>query len=120
MQGPPPNCGAQFTGGGRPLSAASALADFIRIEHGRDGVRRYLAALNPLLPREFLVELCSVLGESPPPPYAPPIPVERDEKRPSGPNPQELMLLMQALNGSKEGGGLDPKLLLKLMQQKKD
>lgn len=110
-QNPPP-------GEIHPLTAAAVLANFVRVEHGREGVRRFLKAISPLVPHEFLAQLADAVGESVPAPAPPPpIVAERDEKKPAGPNPEELLLLMQALGGGGSGGGLDPKLLMKLMQK---
>ena len=122
---PPVNRMHSTPGEIHPLTGAKALSDYIRVEHGREGVRRFLEVLQPLVPRDFIVQLAERVCEPIPPPLPPPpvcgppppIVPECDVKKPSGPNPEELMMLMQLMNKGKDGG-IDPKLIAKLLQKK--
>ena len=101
-----------------PLAAAFSLGEFIRAEHGTAGLKRFLLSLNPLLPYDMIQQLAAKYAmPAPPKPPEPVIPqtVEKQEK-PAGMSPEQLMLLMNALNGG-QSGGLDPALLMKLMQK---
>lgn len=110
-----------------PLSSLQAgvlLGQAVRDEHGREGLRAYVAALNPLLPRALVEQLANKLGVEAPPPV-PPIPHGLAAPQPPPKPPQKEgpaippELLLQLLQGSGGGGGgLDPSLLLKLLQNK--
>lgn len=108
-------------GGAKPLVEAVRLAEYIRYELGREGVRQFLLALCPLIPRDFLSEIADALGEAiPDPPPAkpeaqPPEPPPKQPQKPAGMGAEELMLLMQAMQGGRGNGGLDPRILMKLL-----
>ena len=55
------------------LQAGVVLGQAVRDEHGREGLRAYVAALNPLLPRALVEQIAHRLGVEAPPPV-PPIP----------------------------------------------
>ena len=105
------------------LQAGVLLGQAVRDEHGREGLRAYVAALNPLLPRALVEQLAHKLGVEVPPPV-PPIPHGLAVAQPPPKPPQKEggaippELLLQLLQGSSGGGGLDPSLLLKLLQNK--
>ena len=97
-----------------PLQAAVALGEHVRTEHGRAGVQRLVAALSPLLPGDVLEQAARQLGVSPP---------ARAAQEPSGQGGgagmggsgmEQMLTLMQALQKGRDG--LDPKLLMQLMQ----
>lgn len=96
----------------RPLAGAERLCALIRGEHGRAGVARFMGALAPFVPRDFLMQLAERCGvDCPPaaglPPQRPP---EKPRENPAI-KPEQLLKLMN-MGG---GGGLDPAALLKLM-----
>ena len=105
-----------------PLMAGVLVGQAVRDEHGREGVRSYVCALNPLLPRALVEQIASKLGVDTPPPLPPSTataaPVETKPTQKEAPAiPPELMLqLLQGMGGG--GGGLDPSMLLKLLQNK--
>lgn len=107
----------------RPLAAAERLCEFIRSEHGRAGVTRFLAALAPFVPRDFLEQLARHTGAN-----APPVRDVQHAERPphsetphqapnQGMKPEQLLKLLNMTgNGGGGGsGGMDPATLLKLM-----
>ena len=105
-------------GGAKPLAEAVRLSEYIRYELGREGVRQFLSALCPLVPRDFLCEIAESVGEAvpdPPPKKSDPPAEDRPRARSPGMGMEEMMLLMQAMQGSKGEGGLDPRLLMKLL-----
>ena len=90
-----------------PLQAAVALGEYVRTEHGRAGAQRFVAALSPLLPGELLEQAARQLGVQPPaPPHEP--------QQRGAPDMDRMLALMQALQKGKDG--LDPKLLMQMMQ----
>ena len=98
-----------------PLISAASLGEFVRSEHGREGVRRYVAALQPFVPRGFLERLAMQLQVEAPS-ERPPEPAEKPEKRaaaPAGMQPEQLMKLLQMMN--KGGGKPDPAALLGML-----
>lgn len=95
-----------------PLQAAVALGEHVRTEHGRDGVQRFIAALSPLLPDEVLQPAAQQLGVNPPARGKEP---SKKQQQRSGPDMEQMLRLMQALQKGKDG--LDPKLLMQLMQK---
>jgi len=109
--------------GGEPTGVqmvreAAALAEFVRLEHGRDGVRRYVAALAEFLPRAVVVQLSDLLNvETPPerPPAPPPEPPRRPCRDPGIP-PEKLIPLLQSLAGGKEHP-IDPMMLMTLLNK---
>lgn len=107
----------------QPIGAAAMLGEFIRTEHGREGVRRYLAAINPLVPHDILERIAAQLGENAPPEIRPPqpqqqaTPIEHDPPpKKNNMSPEQMLILMQAMNGG--DGGIDPKILMQLLQKK--
>ena len=110
-----------------PLQAGMALAQAVREEHGREGVRAYIAALNPLLPRALLEQLAAKLNVPAPPPAPPSMPhagaqphaqeppLKPPQKEAPNIPPELLLQLLQGTGGS--GGGFDPSMLLKLLQK---
>ena len=111
-----------------PMQAGFALGQAVRDEHGREGVRAYVTALNPLLPRALIEQLAQKFGVEAPPhvppsmPHAhhapsqepPPKPPQKDAS--PGIPPELLMQLLQNTGGG-GGGGLDPSMLMKLLQK---
>lgn len=105
----------------QPIGSAAMLGEFIRTEHGREGVRRYLAAINPLVPHDILERIAAQLGEPAPPELRPPqpqpTPIEHDPPpKKNNMSPEQMLMFMQALNGG--DGGVDPKILMQLLQKK--
>ena len=100
------------------LNAAADLGGFVRAEHGREGVKRYVSALLPFVPYSMIESLSRALDvPTPSQGVERPVRVEED-KPPAKPamSPEQMLALMQALGGGqKGGGGLDPKLLLQLL-----
>lgn len=100
-----------------PLQAVVALGEHVRTEHGRVGVQQLMNALSPFLNGELGEQAARQLGVQPPKPQP-----ERTEHKPQqgsghGAMDMERMLkLMQSLQSGKEG--LDPQLLMQLMQNK--
>lgn len=111
------------SGGVSPFQAGVTLGQSVRDEHGREGVRAYISALNPLLPRALLEQIAGRLGVETPPPTPPSMPHAqhlsseplRSPQKESPAIPPELLL--QLLQGAGGGGGLDPTLLIKLLQK---
>lgn len=106
----------------RPLAAAERLCEFIRSEHGRAGVGRFLGALAPFVPRDFLEQLARHTGVQAPParetPQAerPPHTEPPHPPQSQGMKPEQLLRLMQ-MTGNGGGGGMDPATLIKLMSE---
>lgn len=98
------------------IAAGATLGELVRIQYGREGVKRYLVAINPLIPYDALTRIADLLGEAAPPECVLEQARPKPEEKPKSPamNPEQMLLLMQALGGGE--GGLDPKLLLKLLQ----
>ena len=117
--GNPPNQngGAEGPAKGDPIPAAFALGEFIRGEHGREGVRMYVQALSGLLPEEHLLQLSQKLNTAPPKPR--PIQKERDvePKRSGGMSPEQVLKLMQAMKKTESGKGIDPSILMSFMKK---
>ena len=104
-----------------PLLSAASLGEFVRAEHGREGVRRYVAALAPFVPRVFTERLAMQLQvetppERPPEPAPAPPPPPRESAAPAM-KPEQLMKLMQMMRGG-EGGKPDPAALMGLLGKK--
>lgn len=99
----------------RPLAGAERLCELIRGEHGRAGVARFLPALAPFVPRDFLEQLAARTGVDCPPAGAPPgkLPHEKPREAPAI-KPEQLLKLMNMGGGN---GGLDPAALIKLMSE---
>lgn len=98
-----------------PLQAVVALGEHVRSEHGRAGAQRLVAALSPLLEEDLLRQASQQLGV-PPPAYAPAPVSSPSPPKKGGPDMEQMLGMMQALQGGK--GGLDPKILMQLMQKK--
>lgn len=107
----------------RPLAAAERLCEFIRSEHGRAGVGRFLAALAPFVPRDFLEQLARHTGASVPPPREAPHgerPPHGEGPHPpqnQGMKPEQLLKLLNMTGNGGNGGGMDPATLIKLMSE---
>ena len=125
QQAPPPQAKTLDS-----LEAGVVLGQAVRDEHGREGMRAYVRALNPLLPRARVEELAKMWGVEAPP-HAPPV-MPGNHSEPAAPPPQKpphkeqpaippelLMQLLQGMGSSGGGGGgLDPSMLIRLMQNK--
>ncbi len=102
------------------LNAAVGLGDYVRTEHGREGVKRFVYAIMPLVPYSMIESLARALDVPAP---APGQSAERsvrieEDKPPSKPpmSPDQMLALVQAMGGGgQKSGGLDPKLLLQLL-----
>ena len=97
-----------------PLQAVVALGEHVRTEHGRVGVQRLLNALSPFLNGELGEQAAKQLGVQPPKPQP-----ERAPQQGGGHGAMDMdrmLKLMQSLQSGKEG--LDPQLLMQLMQKK--
>ena len=92
----------------RPLAAAERLCEFIRSEHGRAGVGRFMGALAPFVPRDFLEQLARHTGVNVPPareaPHGERPPHSEGPHTPpsQGMKPEQLLKL---LNMTGNGGG---------------
>lgn len=99
-----------------PLQAAVTLGEHVRTEHGRAGVQRFVAALAPLLAEDLLQQAAQQLGvpcpAKPVQAAGPGGPEHRGE-----PDMKQMLALMQAMQKGGGGGGLDPSLLMQLMQK---
>jgi len=92
---------------------AVAVGEFIRQEHGRDGVRRYAVAMAPFLPRPTIEQIADFLGVE-----RPPLPQPKRPRADAGLSPDKLLPLIQAMSGGKDKGpGMDPATLMKLFQK---
>lgn len=112
------------------LQSGVALGQAVRDEHGREGVRAYVGALNPLLPRALIEQLSAKLGVEAPPMLPPNLqhpshiqqeaqPIKPLQKDAPAIPPELMMQLLQSLvGGGMGGGGLDPAMLLKLLQNR--
>lgn len=112
-----------------PLIAAVTLGEFIRSEHGREGVHRYVQVLAALVPHGLIVQVAKRLNTEVPPPL-PPLPVDdppspspppkRENKSAGNLSPEQLIKLMQNMGkgtgGNGTGGGLDPAMLISLLK----
>lgn len=101
-----------------PSMVVIATCDIVRDEHGRRGIGAFLAAVEPFLPRA-LIEQAAAHFHVDVPPCSAPVREEPEKpaKREAPPIPPELLL--QLLGGNAGGGGtggIDPMMLLKLMQ----
>jgi len=105
------NGGAAQTGRISPLQAVVALGECVRSERGRVGVKALLDALSAHLDGELLCRAAEQL-EVDPPSVKP-----QKEHVAKGMDMEKMLSLMQLMQNGK-GGGLDPKLLMQLMQQR--
>ncbi len=103
-----------------PLGGAVMLGAMIRGEYGREGVQRFVNRIAQLVPRAFLEQLSEQLDVTAPPRELPPEREPPAEKKREGPPipPELLMQLMNKGKASEGGGGLDPSMLIKLLQNK--
>ncbi len=104
-----------------PLREATALGEFIRIEHGAEGVRRFICLLDGLVPRIFLEQLCIQLCIDVPPQRA----EQPNKPRDGGLSSDKLFSLLSSFGGKSgsspagnaSAGGIDPAMLLKLLRK---
>lgn len=100
-----------------PLQAVVALGEYVRTEHGRVGVQQMVNALSPFLDGELGEQAARQLGVPPPKPRP-----ERAEHKPqqgsgrSAMDMERMLKLVRSMQSGKEG--LDPQLLMQLMQNK--
>jgi len=95
-----------------PLQAVVVLGEHVRSERGRVGVQSFLGALSSHLDEALLLRAAGQLGVEPP---VSPKPKEQGSK---GMDIEKMLSLMQLMQNGKGSGGLDPKLLMQLMQQR--
>lgn len=97
-----------------PLRGAQELCMLIRSEHGRAGVARFVAALQPFVPHDFVRQLAGAVGVEAPRGEEPP---EKKPQQSPQMKPEQLMKLMNLAGGGNGGGGADPASLLKLFSE---
>ncbi len=101
-----------------PLLSAASLGEFVRAEHGREGVYGYVAALQPFVPRAFIERLAMQLQvEIPPERLSEPAPAPPVKNAAPAMKPDQLMKLLQMMRGG-EGGKPDPATLMSLLGKK--
>lgn len=96
-----------------PRMAARTICETVRDEHGRKGIAAFLAAAAPFLPCELIAETAQYFHVDTPPEARPESPKPAQKEAPPIP-PELLMQLLQQGGGS---GGLDPMMLLKMLQK---
>ena len=94
--------------GPSPLSCAVVLGEAVRDEHGRAGVKTYVKALAPLLPRELIDQLAYRLNvpvPAPAPPPPPPLPPPPQKPPMQMPDMEKLLQMMRLMEQLRPKGG---------------